>query len=334
MMAETVLDVRDLETRFATYRGLLRAVDGVSLSVRRGETLALVGESGCGKSVTALSIMRLVRRPGRIVRGQVLFDGDDLLQQSRAAMRQVRGGRIGMVFQDPLSTLNPTFSVETQIVESLKIHRVARGRAARERSIELLETMGIPAPRERLSAYPHELSGGMRQRVMIAIAVSCQPELLIADEPTTALDVTLQAQVMDLLAEIKGERGLAILLITHDLGIVSQFSDRAAIMYAGQIVERGSVAELMDDPLHPYTQGLLRCVPRLGRPDMALTPIEGSVPDMIALPPGCRFADRCPKVEGRCRKTMPPLHDVGPGRMVRCVLYEGMAGSPTGEEGD
>jgi len=297
VIAETVLDVRDLETRFSTYRGLLRAVDGVSLSVRRGETLALVGESGCGKSVTALSIMRLVRRPGRIARGQVLFDGDDLLQQSRAAMRQIRGGRIGMVFQDPLSTLNPTLSVETQIVESLKIHRVARGRAARERSIELLENMGIPAPRERLSAYPHELSGGMRQRVMIAIAVSCQPELLIADEPTTALDVTLQAQIMDLLAEIKEERGLAILLITHDLGIVSQFSDRAAIMYAGQIVEHGSVAELMEDPLHPYTQGLLRCVPRLGRPDMALTPIEGSVPDMTALPPGCRFADRCPKVE-------------------------------------
>jgi oligopeptide transport system ATP-binding protein len=332
-MTETVLDVRDLETRFATYRGLLRAVDGVSLSVRRGETLALVGESGCGKSVTALSIMRLVRHPGRIVRGQVLFDGDDLLQQSRAAMRQVRGGRIGMVFQDPLSTLNPTLSVETQIVESLKIHRVARGRAARERSIELLATMGIPAPRERLSAYPHELSGGMRQRVMIAIAVSCQPELLIADEPTTALDVTLQAQVMDLLAEIKEERGLAILLITHDLGIVSQFSDRAAIMYAGQIVEHGSVVELMEDPLHPYTQGLLRCVPRLGRPDMALTPIEGSVPDMIALPPGCRFADRCPKVEDRCRNTMPPLHDAGPGRMVRCVLYEGRAGSLAGEEG-
>jgi len=332
-MTETVLDVRDLETRFATYRGLLRAVDGVSLSVRRGETLALVGESGCGKSVTALSIMRLVRHPGKIVRGQVLFDGDDLLQRSRAAMRQIRGGRIGMVFQDPLSTLNPTLSVETQIVESLKIHRVARGRAARERSIELLETMGIPAPRERLSAYPHELSGGMRQRVMIAIAVSCQPELLIADEPTTALDVTLQAQVMDLLAEIKEERGLAILLITHDLGIVSQFSDRAAIMYAGQIVEHGSVAELMDDPLHPYTQGLLRCVPRLGRPDMALTPIEGSVPDMTALPPGCRFADRCPKVEGRCRNTMPPLHDVGPDRMVRCVRHEDSGGSPSAEEG-
>jgi peptide/nickel transport system ATP-binding protein len=332
-MAETVLEVRDLETRFATYRGLLRAVDGVSLSVGRGETLALVGESGCGKSVTALSIMRLVRRPGRIARGQVLFDGDDLLRKSGAAMRQIRGGRIGMVFQDPLSTLNPTFSVETQIVESLKIHRVARGRAARERSIELLERMGIPAARERLGAYPHELSGGMRQRVMIAIAVSCQPELLIADEPTTALDVTLQAQIMDLLAEIKEERGLAIILITHDLGIVSQFSDRAAIMYAGQIVEHGSVAELLESPLHPYTQGLLRCVPRLGRPEVALAPIEGSVPDMIALPPGCRFADRCPKVEDRCRSAMPPPHDVGPGRMVRCHLYEGVGGSASREEG-
>ncbi|UCC68367.1 MAG: ABC transporter ATP-binding protein [Armatimonadota bacterium] len=323
-MGETILEVRDLHTHFSTYRGLLRAVDGVGLTVERGETLALVGESGCGKSVTALSIMRLVRRPGRIVRGAALFDGEDLLRKSNAAMRRIRGGRIGMVFQDPLSTLNPTFSVETQIVESLKVHGAARGREARERSVELLEAMGIPAPQERLRAYPHELSGGMRQRVMIAIAVSCEPELLIADEPTTALDVTLQAQIMDLLAEIKEQRGLAIVLITHDLGIVSQFSDRAAVMYAGQIVEYGPVAELLEEPLHPYTQGLLRCVPRLGRPDVPITPIEGSVPDMTALPPGCRFAPRCPRVEDRCGGEMPSVYRAGPGRAVRCHLYEGV----------
>ncbi len=320
-MGEAVLEVRDLHTHFATYRGVLRAVDGVSFELKRGETLALVGESGCGKSVTALSIMGLVRRPGRIVRGEVLFGGEDLLRKSQSEMRRVRGGRIGMVFQDPLSTLNPTFSVETQIVESLRIHGVAKGKEARERSIELLEAMGIPAARERMGAYPHELSGGMRQRVMIAIAVSCEPELLIADEPTTALDVTLQAQIMDLLAEIKEERGLSIALITHDLGIVSQFSDRAAVMYAGQVVEQGAVAELLEEPLHPYTQGLLRCVPRLGRTDVAITPIEGSVPDMAALPPGCRFAPRCPKAWDRCRDELPEMREVKGDRFVRCHLY-------------
>ncbi len=320
-MGEAVLGVRDLHTHFSTYRGVLRAVDGVSFELKRGETLALVGESGCGKSVTALSIMGLVRRPGRIVRGEVLFGGEDLLRKSQSEMRRVRGGRIGMVFQDPLSTLNPTFSVETQIVESLRIHGVAKGKEARERSIELLEAMGIPAARERMGAYPHELSGGMRQRVMIAIAVSCEPELLIADEPTTALDVTLQAQIMDLLAEIKEERGLSIALITHDLGIVSQFSDRAAVMYAGQVVEQGAVAELLEEPLHPYTQGLLRCVPRLGRADVALTPIEGSVPDMAALPPGCRFAPRCPKAWDRCRDELPEMREVKDDRFVRCHMY-------------
>jgi len=321
-MKPPLLEVRDLHTQFATYRGRLRAVDGVDLTVERGETLALVGESGCGKSVTALSIMRLVRRPGRIARGQVRFEGEDLLRKPEREMRQIRGGRMAMVFQDPLSTLNPTFTVEAQIAESLRIHGVARGTAARERSIELLEAMGIPAARERLRSYPHELSGGMRQRVMMAIATSCEPDLLIADEPTTALDVTLQAQIMDLLARVKEERGLAILLITHDLGIVSQFSDRAAVMYAGQIVEQGLMADLVTEPLHPYTQGLLECVPRLGRPEMAITPIDGSVPDMVALPAGCRFAPRCPKAMDRCAAEMPEQLPQGGGRTVRCFLYE------------
>jgi oligopeptide/dipeptide ABC transporter ATP-binding protein len=320
-MAPPLLEIRDLHTHYATHRGALRAVDGVSLTLERGETLALVGESGCGKSVTALSIMRLVRRPGRIISGQILFDGDDLLHKTGAEMRQIRGGRIAMVFQEPLSTLNPAFQVSTQIVESLKVHGVARGRKAREVGVQVLEAMGIPAAQERFRSYPHELSGGMRQRVMIAIAVACEPDLLIADEPTTALDVTLQAQIMDLLARIREERGLAVLLITHDLGLVSQFSDRAAVMYAGQIVEQGPVARLLDEPLHPYTQGLLRCVPRLGRLGTPITPIQGSVPDMVALPPGCRFAPRCQQVMERCWRVPPNPLERGPDRAVRCHLY-------------
>jgi len=324
-MDHLLLDVQDLHTHFPTYRGTLPAIDGVSLSVRPGETLALVGESGCGKSVTALSIMRLIRPPGRIARGRVLFDGDDLLAKPRREMRDIRGGRIAMVFQDPLSTLNPTFTIQNQIAETLRVHRVAKGTQVRQRAIELLEAMGIPAPHERLHSYPHELSGGMRQRVMIAIAVSCRPDLLIADEPTTALDVTLQAQIMDLLARIKQERGLAVILITHDLGIVSQFADRAAVMYAGQIVEQARVSDLMAEPLHPYTQGLLRCVPRLGRPDLPITPIEGSVPDLVALPPGCRFAPRCPEAMDRCRETVPPMYETPTGRLVRCYLHDASA---------
>ena len=317
-MDHPLLDVQDLHTHFPTYRGTLPAVAGVSLSVRSGETLALVGESGCGKSVTALSIMRLIRPPGRIARGRVLFDGEDLIAKPSREMREIRGGRIAMVFQDPLSTLNPTFTIQNQIAETLRVHRVAKGTQTRERAIELLEAMGIPAPQERLHSYPHELSGGMRQRVMIAIAVSCRPDLLIADEPTTALDVTLQAQIMDLLARIKQERGLAVILITHDLGIVSQFADRAAVMYAGQIVEQARVSDLMAEPLHPYTQGLLRCVPRLGRPDLPITPIEGSVPDLVALPPGCRFAPRCPEAMDHCREAVPPMRETPTGRLVRC----------------
>jgi peptide/nickel transport system ATP-binding protein/oligopeptide transport system ATP-binding protein len=320
-MGPPLLEVQQLHTRFETYRGTLHAVDGVSLTVGRGETVALVGESGCGKSVAALSIMRLIRPPGRIAGGRVLLEGRDLLEASEAEMRDIRGGRIAMVFQDPLSTLNPTFTVGSQITETLRVHRVAAGMQARDRAVELLDAMGIPAPSERLRSYPHELSGGMRQRVMIAIAVSCQPELLIADEPTTALDVTLQAQIMDLLATIKEERGLATVLITHDLGIVAQFAERAAVMYAGQIVEEGPVSRLMEEPLHPYTSGLLRCVPRLGRPDVPMTPIEGAVPDLVSLPSGCRFTPRCPEVMERCREAIPPAYQIDAQRLVRCFLY-------------
>ncbi len=333
-MRQPLLEVQHLRTRFETYRGTLRAVDGVSLTVSRGETVALVGESGCGKSVAALSIMRLIRPPGRIAGGRVILDGRDLLEASEVEMRGIRGGRIAMVFQDPLSTLNPTFTVESQVTETLRVHRVAAGAQARDRAIELLDAMGIPAPRERLRSYPHELSGGMRQRVMIAIAVSCQPEVLIADEPTTALDVTLQAQIMDLLATIKEERGLATVLITHDLGIVAQFAEKAAVMYAGQIVEECPVSRLMEEPLHPYTSGLLRCVPRLGRPDVPITPIEGTVPDLVSLPAGCRFAPRCPKVMARCRQAMPPPYEVDAQRLVRCFLYAGADTASAAEEED
>jgi len=325
MTSTPLLQVQDIHTQFTTYRGILCAVDGVSLTIGRGETLALVGESGCGKSVTALSIMRLIQPPGRIARGRIYFDGEDMLAKSPREMRSIRGSRIAMVFQDPLSTLNPTFTVENQIAESLKIHGLARGRKARERAVELLDSMGLPAPRERLRNYPHELSGGMRQRVMIAIAVSCEPDILIADEPTTALDVTLQAQIMDLLKRVKEKRGLATILITHDLGIVAQFAERAAVMYAGQIVEQAAVSDLMEEPLHPYTRGLLRCVPRLGRPDVPVTPIEGSVPDLISLPPGCRFAPRCPAVMERCSTAVPPMYELGEGRFVRCYLHDSSA---------
>ncbi len=323
-MSAPLLEVRNLRTRFDTYRGPLVAVDGVSFSVAQGEALALVGESGCGKSVTALSLMRLVRRPGRIVGGEVLLEGENLLGKSPAEMRRIRGRRMAMVFQDPLSTLNPAFRIERQIAEALRVHGVARGSAARERCVQLLEAMGIPAPRERLRAYPHELSGGMRQRVMIAIAMSCSPELLIADEPTTALDVTIQAQIMDLLTSLKRDEGLSVMLITHDLGLVSQFCDRVAVMYAAQIVEETSVARLLARPLHPYTQGLLRCIPRLGRPDLPIVPIPGSVPDLLAPPAGCRFAPRCPQASARCAESAPPACYLEDGaHMVRCHLYAG-----------
>ncbi|MBI3944770.1 MAG: ABC transporter ATP-binding protein [Armatimonadetes bacterium] len=341
-----ILAVKKLRTCFDTYRGQVRAVDGISLSVRPGETVALVGESGCGKSAAALSIMRLVPPPGRITGGQVIFDGQDLLALSRAEMRRIRGRRIAMVFQDPLTALNPTLRVGAQLVETLATQGAARGRAARQRAVALLDAVGIPAAAERMRAYPHELSGGMRQRVVIAMAIAGQPDLVIADEPTTALDVTLQAQIMELLAKLKEERGLAILLITHDLGIVANFADRAAVMYAGQIVAEGPVADLVREPLHPYARGLLRCVPRLGRPDVPIHPIHGSVPDMVAPPAGCRFAPRCPEAMPQCRQEMPVLKRQPPTartirqnsegeslarggtvRRVRCHLHPGEGGN-------
>ena len=288
-----LLEVKGLRTSFYTRDGVVRAVDGIDFHVDRGEIMGLVGESGCGKSVTSLSIMRLVARPGRIEAGEVLFDGQDLLQVSDEEMRKIRGDRISMVFQQPTSSLNPVMEVGQQIEEVLRIHRNMKGKVANARAIELLKMVGIPDPERRLKAFPHEMSGGMAQRVMIAMALACEPELLIADEPTTALDVTIQAQILDLMRNLRDETGTAIVLITHDLGVVAEMCDRVAVMYAGEIVEHTDVTSLFRDPLHPYTRGLIGSIPVVGNVQDELAVIPGNVPNLIDLPKGCRFAPRC-----------------------------------------
>jgi oligopeptide/dipeptide ABC transporter ATP-binding protein len=313
-----LLEIRNLQTFFFTPAGLVKAINGVDLHIDTGETLALVGESGCGKSMTALSLLRLVPEPGKIVGGDIVFAGRDLLRMPVEEMRRVRGNRIGMVFQEPMTSLNPVFRVGEQIAEVLRLHQGhERPRAAKE-AVALLGQVGLPAPADRARDYPHQLSGGMRQRVMIAMALACNPQLLIADEPTTALDVTIQAQIMELLARSKAERGMATLLITHDLGIVAQHADRVAIMYAGLIMESAKVTELFADPRHPYTKGLLSSVPKLGEKRRRLTPIEGTVPAPGALPEGCPFLERCPEAFAPCRGELPPLRELAPGHRVRC----------------
>lgn len=319
----SLLEVRGLKTYFATKRGEVRAVDDVSFAVERGETLSLVGESGCGKSVTALSIMRLVSSPGHIVGGEILFEGRDLLKFADEEMRAIRGNDIAMIFQDPMTSLNPVFTVGEQIAEAVRLHRRVSKREAWNQAIEGMRDVTIPSPETRANNYPHELSGGMRQRVMIAMALACDPKLLIADEPTTALDVTIQAQILDLLKELREKRNLALLLITHDLGVVAETSDRVAVMYAGKIVEEASARELFHHPRHPYTEGLLRAVPRLderreGRMPRLQT-IEGVVPNPLDLPPGCRFAPRCEQAENQCRTGDIPLIDLGREHWSRCV---------------
>jgi oligopeptide/dipeptide ABC transporter ATP-binding protein len=315
----SLLDVRDLRTEFRTSAGVVRAVDGVTFDVRAGETLALVGESGCGKSVTALSIMRLIPvPPGRIAGGQVLFDGRDLLALPDREMRRVRGKDIGMVFQEPMTSLNPVLTIGRQVTESLEHHLGMRPAQARARAAELLATVGIPEPARRLAQYPHEFSGGMRQRVIIAIALSCRPRLVLADEPTTALDVTIQAQILELLRQLSRQFGVAMVLITHNLGVVARYADRVNVMYAGRVVERGAAAEIYARPRHPYTLGLLRSVPRLDRPRRArLDPIPGQPPDLARLGPGCPFRPRCPFAVERCQE-MPPLAEVEPGHLSAC----------------
>jgi len=314
----TLLEVRNLQTHFATRGGVVRAVDGVSWDVREGETVALVGESGCGKSVSALSIMRLVAPPaGRIVGGQILFKGRDLLRLGEEEMRHVRGREIGMVFQEPMTSLNPVLSIGRQLTEGLEIHLRLSPAEARRRAEELLAMVGISDPARRLRQYPHQFSGGMRQRMMIAMALACNPSLVLADEPTTALDVTIQAQILELMKDLSRRLGVAMLIITHNLGVVARYADRVNVMYAGRIVERGTAREVYGRPRHPYTLGLLRSVPRLDEPRRArLAPIEGQPPDLTRLPPGCAFAPRCGFCVERCMREAPPLAEVDEGGHV------------------
>ena len=316
--ASPILEVRDLRTSFHTAEGEGRAVDGVSFYLERGETLGLVGESGCGKSVTALSILRLVAPPGRIGGGQILLSGRDLLTLPEPEMRRVRGDEIAMIFQEPMSSLNPVMSCGRQIEEAVRLHQGGSRKQARDRAIEMMHLVGIPAPEQRVDEYPHQLSGGMRQRVMIAIALSCNPDVLIADEPTTALDVTIQAQILELLARLQAEFHMAILLITHDLGVVAEVADRVAVMYAGQIVETATTRDLFAAPRHPYTRGLLRSIPHLDGKQRRLEVIPGRVPEATALPPGCRFHPRCSLAEPACEAAGQRLEECGVGHEVRC----------------
>ena len=320
-----LMDVKNLVTRFYTQEGTVYAVNNVSYKLNEGETLGVVGESGSGKSVHALSIMRLIPSPpGKVENGEVIFQGRDLLKLSGDEMRLVRGAEIAMIFQDPMTSLNPVLTIGTQITEALKLHMGMNNKQADERAAELLTMVGIPDASKRLKAYPHQFSGGMRQRVMIAMALSCNPKLLIADEPTTALDVTIQAQILDLLKRLKEELGMAVLLITHDLGVVAGFVDRLAVMYAGEVVETGTAEDVLDNPFHPYTLGLLRSLPRLDRPrQSALTPIEGSPPDLSSDIVGVPFRPRCPFAVERCAVEDAPLQLVAPNHWAACWNPQG-----------
>jgi oligopeptide/dipeptide ABC transporter ATP-binding protein len=318
---QPILKVSNLKTHFHTDEGVVKAVDGVDFHVNPGEIVGLVGESGCGKSVTSLSIMRLISKPGKIKAGEILFDGTDLLKLSESEMNHVRGNRISMIFQQPQSALNPVFDVGDQIGEVLNIHQDFGKEAGYKRAMELLKMVGIPDAKRRVDAYPHEFSGGMAQRVMIAMAVACLPELLIADEPTTALDVTIQAQILDLMRNMNENMNTAIIFITHDLGVIADMVTRVAVMYAGKIVEQSSVETLFAEPLHPYTQGLIGSIPILGRKKRRLDIIPGVVPNLIDLPKGCVFASRCNHVHEICEKEMPELTVQKQGHEVRCWLY-------------
>src|SRR5512144_1421982 len=324
--SKPLLEVKNLKTYFYTEDGVVRAVDGVSFEVYPGEVLGLVGESGCGKSVTSLSIMRLISKPGKIDAGEILLDGEDLLDLPEDEMIKVRGNRISMIFQQPQTALNPVFKVGDQLAEVLDVHQDLGKEAGWKRAVALLKMVGVPDPERRAEAYPHELSGGMAQRVMIAMALACVPELLIADEPTTALDVTIQAQILDLMRDLRREMGTSVILITHDLGVVAEMAERVAVMYAGEIVEQTDVTTLFDQPLHPYTQGLIGSIPILGQIKDRLDVIPGSVPNLVNLPQGCRFAPRCPAREKFglkiCTEVKPDLVPQKTGHLVRCWLYE------------
>ncbi|MCS6940450.1 MAG: ABC transporter ATP-binding protein [Roseiflexaceae bacterium] len=322
-MTQPLLVVKNLETQFKTQDGVVKAVNNVSFHVDRGETLGIVGESGSGKSVTSLSIMRLIPNPpGKIVGGQIIFDGENLLDYTEEEMRHIRGNRIAMIFQDPMTSLNPVLTIGRQITESLELHMKLTPREARKRAIELLQMVGIPSAARRLDDYPHQFSGGMRQRVMIAMALSCNPELLIADEPTTALDVTIQAQILELIQRLQHELGTAVIIITHDLGVVAGMADRVIVMYAGRIVEEGPTEEIFARPRMPYTIGLLRSIPRLDEEEgRKLTPIRGLPPDLINLPQICPFSPRCDYfIPGKCDQQVPPLREVVPGHKAACLF--------------
>jgi oligopeptide/dipeptide ABC transporter ATP-binding protein len=324
---DTLLEVRNLRTHFFSRAGVVRAVDGVSFRLQRGEILGLVGESGCGKSVSSLSLMRLVDRPGRIVSGEIVFEGRDLLALSKEEMRRLRGNRLAMIFQEPMSSMNPVFTTGSQIAEAILVHeRVSRG-AAKERVLRLMRLVGIPDPERRFRQFPHQFSGGMLQRMMVAMALACNPSLLIADEPVTALDVTIQAQILDLIKELRDQTGASILLITHDMGVVAETCDRVAVMYLGQIVETGPLEAIFGAPKHPYTGGLFASIPRLEEQVEWLQPIPGTVPSPLNLPAGCRFCSRCPHAMPICAEAEPPALEVAPGHHVACFLYEAGARS-------
>jgi len=323
-----ILSVRELKTYFYTFEGVVRAVDDVSFNLHQGETLGLVGESGCGKSVTAQSILRLVPQPpGRIVQGEILFDGIDLLKLSLSRLRSVRGNRISMIFQEPMTSLNPVFTVGDQIGEMFHVHQGLGKKESRDRAIQMLRLVQIPAPEKRIDEYPHQLSGGMRQRAMIAMALACDPEILIADEPTTALDVTIQAQIIDLMIDLQERTRTGLIMITHDLGVIAEIAQRVVVMYAGQVVEEATTRELFQDPSHPYTRGLLKSIPLLGKRLQVgryrLQEIPGMVPSLYGLPAGCSFAPRCPERMEVCGRRPPGLADLSPGHQVRCWLHGG-----------
>jgi oligopeptide transport system ATP-binding protein len=322
----SLLKVRGLKTYLTTSLGVIKAVDGVSFDVKEGETVAIVGESGCGKSMTALSIMRLIPRPqAAIVGGEIRFQGKDLLKLDDEEMRRTRGAEIAMIFQEPMTSLNPVLTIERQITETLEAHRPISQQEAKGRALELLRLVGIPDPAERLAGFPHQFSGGMRQRVMMAIALACKPKLILADEPTTALDVTIQAQLLELMRGLSQQFGVALVIITHNLGVVARYADRVNVMYAGKIIESGSAAEIYRDPRHPYTIGLLHSVPRLDQPRKSkLEPIEGQPPDLWNLPPGCSFAPRCRFVVERCADDAPPLRQVQDGHHAACWVAENL----------
>jgi len=319
---DPLLEVRGLSTYFHLAHGAIRAVDGVDFSLGNGETLAIVGESGCGKSVTAYSIMRLVTPPGRIESGEVLFNGTDLLGLTEKEMQGLRGNQFSMIFQEPMTSLNPVLTVGRQIAEGVMLHRGLSRDEAHTEVVEILRQVGIPSPAARFSDYPHQLSGGMRQRVVIAMALACNPGLLIADEPTTALDVTIQAQILELIDRMKESSGMGLILITHDLGIVAERARNTAIMYAGRIVEYAATAEIFRSPLHPYTQGLLDSLPQNSAPGQPLKTIAGHVPELLSNLSGCGFCDRCPIKEWRCRDEKPAMTEIGPGHLVRCWKYQ------------